>query len=261
MAERSWLDGGGWPGSLFQWPGASLGRDERARCRTVPLPAPVRVEAGKSYVVEWFPDERVARIRESESGGWVPHESGTVTSLCLSGLDRPLALRSVEVRPDPVEPDPPTAALLRAEFPRLSYRDEGWLLWVCAEPQALDPGLTFTDPVPSRFTSLGAVDRVSRPDEATVRVQGLVWRTTLRHLLDVVQDPGPPVNLLRYVTVVADRFDDAGRRCARLVAVRAAVQLYEWQPDEEWAVSLVTRDRVRAWCLPVDDPPCQCSCH
>lgn len=70
--EQLWAGGGG-RGPFSGW-------------HEIPLEGPVRVEAGRSYFIEWLPGLPArARLRAAESGGWVPSVTGTVTRLRVYG--------------------------------------------------------------------------------------------------------------------------------------------------------------------------------
>ncbi|MGK5677577.1 hypothetical protein [Actinoplanes sp. URMC 104] len=130
----------------------------------------------------------------------------------------------------------------------------GWLLWMGLNPYAHEAApRRFADPVEPVFLlcgEVGYVRPVARPggsSAVTVEEWGLPQRprppehagqrvlmrleTTRESTLYALYPRLNPLGAATYVTVVADRFDEAGMRVERAVAQRAMVQPLEVQLD------------------------------
>lgn len=153
----------------------------------------------------------------------------------------PITVASVE----PVEPGEQTALLLQRAFgQRLAYSDHGWLLYLTEGSEA--PGWEFQSdgdgPAGSAFLFAGPIDRVElRPEftgsavrvgddgqQVAARVRLVAehgWRTmeVLRCMTTVAGRPAAG----RYVSLVADRFDERGRRVERVAAARCKPEPFE----------------------------------
>jgi hypothetical protein len=130
----------------------------------------------------------------------------------------------------PTEPDEVTATLLRSVFgPKLTYLEQGWLLFLAEgteEPPTTGFGAAPGTAVTWPFLFVGPLDQVTvsvdSAQPVSMRLAGdWQWRT-MRILRREVLVPGQPM-AGRYVSLLADRFDERGRRVERVAATRCAV--------------------------------------
>jgi hypothetical protein len=136
--------------------------------------------------------------------------------------------------------------LLRLVFgQRLAYLEQGWLLYLSTD-EAGPPAALAVDPDAgdaSPFMFAGPVDLVQlrsevaaltwvRPGDVDQQIEARIrlviddgWRTW-RILRRVVEVEGRPA-AGRYVSLVADRFDERGQRVERIVGVRCKTEPFE----------------------------------
>jgi hypothetical protein len=150
----------------------------------------------------------------------------------------------------PGEPDPATAELvLRVFGPPGTFREQAWLLYL-AEGAQEPPGPS-PAPVVWPFLLVGPLDEVTvtigGPCKAVVRlVADERWRT-MGNLYRQVEVPGQ-ATALRYVSLLADRFDGRGRRMERIAAARCTVGPFDVLAGEGGtAVELTPRDGLWWW--------------
>lgn len=147
---------------------------------------------------------------------------------------------------EPAVPDPATAAALRAEFgPRLSYFEQGWLLWVAAASDAAAP-VGFLDAPGDGFVLAGPADLVVCEGGDRIRIETTAFRPTLRVVAEAVIVFADRPGLVRYLTLVADRFDQDGRRVERVVGQRCTLQPID--VSGEWdSVEAEAREERQWW--------------
>ena len=180
---------------------------------------------------------------------------GSASFLC------PITLTPAE----PVEADEVTGQRLRVVFgQRLAYLEQGWLLYLAEGAQS--PPAWPDDPVAEPFLFAGPADQVllrseyelisevvTVLDDVQRRVAARVrvvaddqWRT-MRYLNRQVLAPDPWA--ARYVSLVADRFDERGWRVERIAAARCRADPFELL-DGATAVELTPYEGLWWWGAP-----------
>lgn len=144
---------------------------------------------------------------------------------------------------EPVEADPVSAEALRAAYgPRLAFLDQMWLLWVAVE--RVDTPLSMvTAPDPACFARMGPVDRVVCEGFDVIRVsEARPWSSIWPDILWPIV--GGDLRM-RYLTVLADRYDERGMRIERVVGRRCTTEPLDLSEDR---LTVVLRARAgRDW--------------
>lgn len=124
---------------------------------------------------------------------------------------------------DPVVGDEVSLAALRAAFgPDLRFAEQGWLVWIADVDVAAPAG--FVHPPGDGFELAGGADRVVCERGGIIGVAAAFYprASTIKAIATAIRRGDLSWPALRYVTLVADRFDEAGRRVERITGERCA---------------------------------------
>lgn len=119
---------------------------------------------------------------------------------------------------EPVEADEASVAALREKF---GPYGQGWLVWVGDVDVAMPGG--FVHPPGDGFGLAGGADRVVCGRGGVIGVAAVLYPrvSTILAIARAIRG-GASWPALRYVTLVADRFDEVGRRVERIAGERCA---------------------------------------
>ncbi len=154
----------------------------------------------------------------------------------LDSMDQVIALSRYDDDPRPayygvdaVDPDEESAAALRETFgPLLTCLEQRWLIWLSVGSGSKAPvgfAQSPRDVLGEGWLLAGAADLVVGQRYNRIQVQVLSWRATIGAIATATGNT--PV----YVTIVADRYDDAGRRVDRLLGDRCRIEDAEARGD------------------------------
>jgi hypothetical protein len=153
---------------------------------------------------------------------------------------------------EPVKANDVEMAVLEVVFGR---RDEdrlsqgGWLLWTAAGDLAVHEQVPtrFDEPVLAVFQLGGEAESVLQGTGEVIVVESRAGQSAVRALYDASGAPGPAGLLsLRYISVVADRYDEHGFRVERAVGARCKVSGMRWEGDAV-AMDVEPTSSLRWW--------------
>lgn len=140
-------------------------------------------------------------------------------------------------RVEPVNPGEVTATLLRRVFgSALDFREQGWLLYLADGEQEFTDGFTAAPVWPFLFAGpvdVVVVDSWMQPADPVWVQNELGQQVAVRIRLTVdncsrtMLTIGRRLAEQRYVSLVADRFDERGRRVQRVVGIRCTAEPVE----------------------------------